>query len=79
MRLRPLVGRIMAASNDPGLTDDPTHLAYQERNRRRGRMPGQLRLRVRYRDLSDPWFDYLIVHRTKWRPSSKAQTGESAD
>jgi hypothetical protein len=24
-------------------------------------MPGQLRLRVRYRDLIGPWFDYLIV------------------
>lgn len=24
-------------------------------------MPGQLRLRVRYRDLVGPWFDYLIV------------------
>ncbi len=60
-RLRPLVGRIVAASNDPAATDDPAHLAYQERNRERGRMPGQLRLRVRYRDLTGPWFDYLIV------------------
>jgi hypothetical protein len=24
-------------------------------------MSGQLRIRVRYRDLVDPWFDYLIV------------------
>ena len=24
-------------------------------------MPGQLRLRVRYRDLIGPWFDFLIV------------------
>jgi hypothetical protein len=24
-------------------------------------MPGQLRLRVRYRDHASPWFDYLIV------------------
>jgi SAM-dependent methyltransferase len=60
-RLRPFVGRIVAASNDPYGTEDPGHLAYHERNRRRGRMPGQLRLRVRYRDLAGPWFDYLIV------------------
>lgn len=60
-RLRPLADRIVACSNDPHATDDPTHLAYQERNRERGRMPGQLRLRVRYRDLIGPWFDYLIV------------------
>jgi hypothetical protein len=60
-RLRPLADRIVAASIDPHATEDPTHLAYQERNRRRGRMAGQLRLRVRYRDLIGPWFDYLFV------------------
>jgi SAM-dependent methyltransferase len=56
-------GRIVAQSNDPSGTDDPAHVAYQERNRRRGRLPGQLRLRVLYRDLRSPWFDYLIVSR----------------
>jgi SAM-dependent methyltransferase len=60
-RLRPLADRIVAGSNDPSATADSAHLAYQERNRKRGRMPGQLRLRVRYRDLIGPWFDYLIV------------------
>jgi SAM-dependent methyltransferase len=60
-RLRPLADRIVAASIDPHATEDPAHLAYQERNRRRGRMAGQLRLRVRYRDLIGPWFDYLLV------------------
>jgi hypothetical protein len=24
-------------------------------------MSGQLRLRVRYREIKDPWFDYLLV------------------
>jgi SAM-dependent methyltransferase len=60
-RLRPLADRILAGSNDPYATEDPAHLAYQEQNRKRGRMPGQLRLRVRYRNLVGPWFDYLIV------------------
>lgn len=60
-RLRPLADRIVAASNNPYATDDPAHLAYQERNRERNRMSGQLRLRSRYRDLIGPWFDYLIV------------------
>jgi hypothetical protein len=54
-------GRIVAASTDPYRTDDPDHLAYHRRNRRRGRMPGQLRLRVRYRTLATPWFDYLLI------------------
>ena len=60
-RLRPLADRIVAGSNDPYATEDSAHLAYQDRNRKRGRMPGQLRLRVRYRDLIGAWFDYLIV------------------
>lgn len=60
-RLRPFVARIVATSNDPYATEDPAHLAYHERNRGRGRMSGQLRLRVRYRDLVGPWFEYLIV------------------
>ena len=60
-QLRPFVRRIFATSNDPFGTKDPVHLAYHERNRNRGRMPGQLRLRIRYRDLIDPWFEYLIV------------------
>jgi SAM-dependent methyltransferase len=60
-QLRPFVRRIVATSNDPSGTEDPVHLAYHERNRNRGRMPGQLRLRIRYRDLIGPWFEYLIV------------------
>jgi SAM-dependent methyltransferase len=53
--------RIIAESNDPYQTDNPCHLAYQKRNRRRGRMGGQLRLRIRYQDRATPWFDYLLV------------------
>lgn len=54
-------GRIVAATRDVYRTDDPAHLAYQERNRSRGRMSGQIRIRVRYRDHATPWFDYLMV------------------
>jgi SAM-dependent methyltransferase len=54
-------GRIVAQCSDPYLTDDPLMLAYLRRNVARGRMPGQFRLRVRFRDLATPWFDYLMV------------------
>ena len=85
-RLRPLADRIVAASIDPHATEDPAHLAYQERNRRRGRMAGQLRLRVRYRDLIGPWFDYLfvspdemtaILEGTQWRITRLLQSGSA--
>ena len=54
-------GRIIAESNDPNATDKPYHLAYQKHNRQRGRLPGQLRLRVRYLNWIGEWFEYLIV------------------
>lgn len=57
--------RIIAESVDPYLTDNPFHLAYHRRNRQRGRMAGQLRIRVRYQKYATPWFDYLIVSRTE--------------
>ena len=53
--------RIIAETLDPYNTDEPSHLTYHERNRRRGRMPGQIRMRIRYRQYRSPWFDYLFV------------------
>jgi SAM-dependent methyltransferase len=56
-------GRILAETRDVHQTDDPAHLGYQRRNVERGRMPGQIRIRVRYRLATTPWFDYLMVSR----------------
>jgi len=36
-------------------------LAYHDLNRKRGRMPGQLRIRSRHKKYIGPWFDYLFV------------------
>jgi SAM-dependent methyltransferase len=58
-------GRIVAETRDIYGTTDPVHLAYQERNRRRGRMSGQIRLRVRHGLAATPWFDYLMVSRAE--------------
>ena len=54
-------GRIIADVVDPYGTDNPDHLAYHRRNRERGRMGGQLRIRVRHRAFIGDWFDYLFV------------------
>jgi SAM-dependent methyltransferase len=61
LRLTTEKGRIVGGSVDPYGRDDPAHRAYHELNRNRGRLPGQLRLRIRHRDSATPWFDYLIV------------------
>lgn len=52
--------QVIAQGTDPYGTRDPVHTGYHERNRQRGRMGGQLRLRLRYRELGTPWFDYLV-------------------
>ena len=68
--------RIIAQGTDPYGTTDPVHVSYQRRNRERGRLGGQLRLRLRYRLLATEWFDYLncsvaelaaLVDGTRWR------------
>ena len=64
LRLRDIVsddGVFLAESIDPLATEKPEHLKYHERNRSAGRMPGQVRLRFRYRDAVDDWFDLLMV------------------
>jgi hypothetical protein len=53
--------RIIAESTDIYKTDNPEHLAYQKYNRERGRMSGQIHLRVRTGKRKSPWFDYLMV------------------
>jgi SAM-dependent methyltransferase len=40
---------------------DRVHRQYHLRNRRRGRMPGQVRIRIRYLTYASSWFDYLLV------------------
>jgi SAM-dependent methyltransferase len=79
--------RIVASTLDVYKTDDPDHLAYHRLNRRRGRMSGQLRLRVRYRHYTSPWFDYLmvspdemreIVEGTGWEVSRIIDSGSPA-
>jgi SAM-dependent methyltransferase len=59
--------RIIGECLDPYATDNPKHLAYHERNRRRGRMGGQIRIRVRYEDIATPWFDYLFLSEEELR------------
>ena len=40
---------------------EQVHRQYHLQNRKRGRMPGQVRIRIRYLTYESPWFDYLLV------------------
>lgn len=71
--------RIVAQGADPYGTTDPLHSGYHESNRTRGRLGGQLRLRLRYREIATEWFDYLncsvselesLLVGTSWRLKS---------
>jgi len=69
-RFRAVTGpgaKIIAESNEDTKTSEPVHLQYQERNKRRGRMRGQIRIRIRYKKYITPWFDYLLVTREEMR------------
>lgn len=53
--------RIIAESRDPYQTSEVAHKKYHRRNKQRGRLAGQVRIRIRFKDLKTPWFDYLFV------------------
>lgn len=59
---------ILGETADPRGTKKLDHLRYQQLNRKKGRMNGQIRIRVRYRRLKGPWFDYLLMSKDelKW-------------
>ena len=52
---------IIAETRDPYATNNPAHLEYHRSNRKRGRMGGQVRIRVRFKKYATKWFDYLMV------------------
>ena len=71
-------GRILACTSDPFKTTNPDHLKYHEFNRRRGKPPGELRIRVLYKEYKSSWLGFLfltvaemkkLVEGTGWRVS----------
>lgn len=54
-------GRLIGSCISPAAETAPEDVAYQENNRKNGRLPGQLRIRIRHRLTCTPWFDYLHV------------------
>ncbi len=57
--------KIIAEATNPYETEDQLHLHYHQVNRDRGRMSGQLRLRVRHKKYATPWFDYLFLSKSE--------------
>ncbi len=60
-------GVIIAETSDPYKTKNSVHVSYHAWNLKRGRMGGQLKLRLRYKKMISPWFDYLFVSQKELR------------
>lgn len=60
-------GRIIAETLDPYRTTDRLNLAYHRFNRERGRMAGQVRMRLRHGTIVGEWFDYLLVSQAEMK------------
>jgi SAM-dependent methyltransferase len=79
-------GIIIGSSRNPLMTDNPAHLAYHEMNRRRGKPPGLVRIRIGFQGQFGEWFDLLfmreeelaeIIEPTGWIISQMFSSGGS--
>jgi SAM-dependent methyltransferase len=77
-------GRIVLDTVDPHFENDEADLAYLARNLARGRMPGQVTIRIRYGELATPWYDLLcvsaaeldaLIEGTGWRSICRHEDG----
>ncbi len=77
---------IIAETRDPYKTDNPAYLEYYELNKKRNRMSGQLRGRVRFEKFASKWFDWLMVSKeemkeilngTGWKVKEFIDSGDS--
>lgn len=69
---------IIAEGINPYNTKNIDHLSYHKLNKKRGRMAGRLRIRVRYRRYVGDWFDYLFVSQKEMKDIVK-DTGWKID
>jgi len=54
-------GRVVFDSVDPHVSLDEGDASYEARNLERGRLPGEVTIRIRYEERATPWFDLLCV------------------
>jgi len=58
---------IIADTRDPYETDNPTYLEYHKLNRKKGRMGGQVRLRIRFGKYIGRWLDFLMASKEEMK------------
>lgn len=80
-------GAALIGQSAPALAaSDDLEAAYQRANAAAGRLPGANRIRLRFRNLATPWFDYLrlsldeleaVIGSTPWETVAHRSDGES--
>ncbi len=77
---------IIAETRNPYKTDNQAYLDYYEANKKKNRMSGQLRGRVRFEKFVSKWFDWLMVSKdemqeilngTKWMVQEFIDSGDA--
>lgn len=58
---------IVASTRDPYKTENTDHLQYHTLNKKKGRMGGQVRIRIRFGKNAGRWFDYLMVSQAEMK------------
>jgi hypothetical protein len=58
---------IIAMTMNPYMTNSAIHARYQKANLKKGRMGGQIRIRVRFESYIGDWFDYLFVSKNEMK------------
>jgi SAM-dependent methyltransferase len=75
---------IIGSTRDPLRTENPDHLAYHEMNRKRGKPPGFVKIRVNFQGVKGKWFDFLmmgeellaeVLEPTNWKTSKIYDSG----
>jgi len=61
LRITSADAQIIAETNNPYKHNKQVHRDYHKFNKKRGRWPGELRLRVRNGNVIGKWFDYILV------------------
>ena len=54
-------GLLIFSCRDPLNTNNPVHLSYHEQNRKNGRPPGLVKIRICYQNITDEWWDLIFV------------------
>lgn len=60
-------GLIIAEAVDPFGTDNPAQRKHYDLNKKRGKLSGQWRIRIRFKNYASKWFDYLQVSKPEMK------------